>query len=203
MRKLLLIQSSPRGKSSVSRQLTAELLRRLRKTEELDITERDLSAHPLPHLQAEQLTAFYTPPEQRNEALREAVKLSDEAVGELLAADIVVISAPTWNFSMPSVLKAWIDHIVRAGLTFSYGENGVKGLAAGKKAYVVSASGNMLSSGPFQAMDFQEPYFRAVLGFIGIQDVTFLRAEGLGDPKEKDTAFAKAERSLEAALTRK
>lgn len=200
MKKLLLIQSSPRGKDSVSRRLTEELLKKLGEKEELVVTERDLSVRPLPHLQAEQLAAFYTPPEKRNEALREAVRLSDEAVGELLAADIVVISAPTWNFSLPSVLKAWIDHIVRAGVTFAYRDGGVVGLAGGRKVFVVAASGSVLSRGPLQAMDFVGPYLKSVLGFIGLTDVSVIRAEGLGDPKEKDAALGNAQKKMEEEL---
>lgn len=197
MKNLLLIQSSPRGKDSISRQLTAQLIEKLRAKEEISVTERDLSVRPLPHLQAEQLEAFYTSPDRRSGGLQQAVKLSDEVVAELLGADIIVISAPIWNFSVPSVLKAWIDHIVRAGVTFSYGAGGVKGLVSGKTVYVVSASGSVLANGP---MDFVGPYLQAVLGFIGLTDVRLVRVEGVGDPKEKDSAFAKGQKRLEEAL---
>jgi FMN-dependent NADH-azoreductase len=197
MKNVLLIQSSPRGEQSFSRKLTNELLAKLREKDEIHVVERDLSASPLPHLQAEQLAAFYTPPEQRSAELREAIRLSDEAVDQLLAADIVVLSAPVWNFSAPSVLKAWIDHVVRAGRTFSYGADGVKGLVKGKKVYVISASGGVLSNGP---MDFLGPYLKAVLGFIGLTEVALIQAEGFNDPRQKDQAFAKAQKKMEEAL---
>ncbi len=198
MKNVLLIQSSPRGKDSISRQLTAELLEKLRrKNGEIFLTERDLSAHPLPHLQAEQLEAFYTPADRRTDGLQKAVKLSDQVVAEVLGSDIIVISAPIWNFSVPSVLKAWIDHVVRAGVTFSYGPEGLKGLVSGKTVYIVSASGSILSNGP---MDFLGPYLKAVFGFIGITDVRLVRVEGINDPKTKDAAFERARTSLEEAI---
>jgi len=197
---ILLIQSSPRGGESVSRKLTKELLEKLSENGEVFVTERDLSVQPLPHLQQEQLAAFFTPPQQRNTAQQEAARFSDEAVDQLLASDVIVISAPIWNFSIPSVLKAWIDHVVRAGRTFSYGPEGVKGLVDNKRVYVISARGSVLSNGPLVAMDFFEPYLRAVLGFIGLNDVTFIRAEGLGDPRSKDTAVAKAQSKIAALI---
>ncbi len=195
---VLIIQSSPRGEESVTRKLTQELLERLGAREGLHVTERDLTSNPLPHLRPAQLAAFFTPAEQRSDALREAVRLSDETVDELLAADAVVISVPMWNFSVPSVLKAWIDHVVRAGRTFSYGPDGPKGLVADKPVYVISASGGVFSSGPLRNMDFLEPYLKAVLGFIGIHDVTCTRAEWLSDPRVKDVAYARAQEKIAA-----
>jgi len=197
MKNLLLIQSSPRGKDSISRQLTQELLEKIRAREEISVTERDLSAHPLPHLQAEQLEAFFTPPDKRSPGLQLAVKLSDEVVSEFLRSDIVVLSVPMWNFSVPSVLKAWIDHVVRAGITFSYGPEGVKGLVSSKIVYVVSSSGSILSNGP---LDFLGTYLKAVFGFLGLIDVRFVRVEGIGDPKAKDSAVARGRKMLEEAL---
>lgn len=196
MKKLLVIQSSPRKSDSVSRKLTAELVERLKERENYEVRERDLSASPLPHLGAEQLAAFFTPAQQRNAELNEAAKLSDEAVDELLAADVVVLSAPMWNFSVPSVLKAWIDHVSRAGRTFSYGAEGPTGLAGGRTVYVLSASGSVFSDGPLRQMDFLEPYLRAVLGFLGITDVRFVRAEGLGIPGVKEGALEKARQRI-------
>ena len=98
---------------------------------------------------------------------------------ELLAADVLVIGAPMYNLSVSSALKAWIDHVARAGVTFRYSENGPVGLLADKTAYVFTARGGVYSHGPAKAMDFQETYLRTVLGFIGIADVTFVHAEGL------------------------
>lgn len=202
MKNLLVIQSSPRGKSSVSRQLTSELVEKIVQQGEVKVVERDLSVHPLPHLQEEQITGFYTPVEKRSEVLKEAVRLSDEAVAELFAADVIVISTPFWNFSVPSVLKAWIDHVARAGVTFSYGPDGVKGLVTGKKVIIVASSGGVYSSGPGQVMDFLGPYLKAVLGFLGITDVSFIRAEGVSDPKAQGKALDLAHENLEAALAK-
>jgi len=199
MKNILVVESSPMGERSVSRRLTKEVLDGLRRLHPGSaVIVRDLAARPLPHLGAEQIAAYYTPDEKRDESLRAAVRLSDEAVDELLAADLVVIGAPMWNFGLPSALKAWIDHVVRSGRTFTLGADGAKGLAAGKKAYVVTASGGVFSSGPYKDYDFQAPYLRAVLGFIGVTDVTFLRAEGLNDPRTKDTAYAKARGEVDA-----
>jgi FMN-dependent NADH-azoreductase len=199
MKNILVVESSPMGPQSVSRRLTMEVLDGLRKRHpDSKVIVRDLSARPLPHLGAEQIAAIFTPAEKRGEALREAVRLSEEAVDELLAADVVVIGAPMWNFGVPSGLKAWIDHIVRAGRTFAFGPDGAQGLVAGKKVYVVTASGGVFSEGPYKAYDFQAPYLRAVLGFLGLTDVTFVRAEGLSDPRTKDAAYEKAQKEVEA-----
>lgn len=196
MKNVLVVQSSPRGESSVSRKLTAQLLAQLNRNGGIQVVQRDLSAHPLPHLQQAQLEGFFTPPDKRTLEQQEAILDSEMAVRELKDADILVISAPVWNFGIPSVLKAWIDHVVRAGHTFSYGPDGPKGLLKGKRVFVVTASGSVLSGGAF---DFQEPYLRGVLGFMGLHDVTFIRAEGLSDPQFKESAYSEAEREIELA----
>jgi len=105
--------------------------------------------------------------------------LSDVLVDELFAADVIVVAAPMHNFGIPSSLKAWVDHIVRPGRTFTYSEGRPQGLVIGKKAVLVLASGGVYSEGPMQAADFQEPYLRAVLGFIGLTDVEVIRVEGV------------------------
>ena len=115
---------------------------------------------------------------------------------DFLAADIVVIGAPMYNFSIHSVLKAWIDHVVRSGVTFRVSEAGVEGLIKGKKVYVAISSGGVYSDGPMKAYDFIEPYLRSVLGFIGLTDLTFFRAEGLNVPGVKETAMEKAEAAV-------
>jgi FMN-dependent NADH-azoreductase len=98
-------------------------------------------------------------------------------IAELRAGDIIVIGAPMYNFSIPTTLRAWFDYVLRAGETFSYSELGPKGLVTGKRAFVVESRGGLYSEGPGQASDFQEPYLRRLLGFIGITDVTFIHAE--------------------------
>ncbi len=200
---ILQIDSSPLGERSVSRKLTAKVLAELKaKHPDAKIVTRDFGANPLPHLDGLTLGAFFTPPDQRNPALAEAVKLSDQAIDEVLAADVIVIGAPMWNFGIPSSLKAWIDHIVRAGRTFQYTATGPASLLApGKKVIIVSARGGVYSDGPFKVMDYQETYLRAVLGFIGITDISFVRAEGvaMGDEAVKN-ALQSADLQLTEAI---
>ncbi len=118
-------------------------------------------------------------PEAENEVQANAQALSDELIAELKAADLLVIGAPMYNFGIPSTLKAWFDYVLRAGVTFSYSEAGPEGLLKGKRAIVVLTRGGLYSEGPAQLMDAQEPHLRTLLGFIGITDVTFIRAEKL------------------------
>ena len=189
MTKILVIDSSPRGDQSISRQVTKLVADKLKAEHSgATVTLRDLAAAPLPHLTENHINAYYTPVEARSEVLKNVIKESDAAVDELLAADVLVIGAPMWNFSIPSVLKSWIDHVVRKGRTFNYGATGVEALVKGKKAIIVISSGGLYSEGPMQAMDFDSTYLRSVLGFIGITDVSFIRAEGIGMGEEATKA---------------
>jgi FMN-dependent NADH-azoreductase len=196
---ILHIDSSPLGDPSVSRKLTAKILSEL-KAKHPDSTTilRDFGAHPLPHLSATVLSAFFTPPDKRDTALNDAIKLSDQAVDEIMAADVIVIGTPMWNFGIPSSLKAWIDHIVRAGRTFKYTATGPESLLPpGKKVIIASSRGGVYSDGPMKVMDYQETYLKAILGFIGLMDVSFVRAEGvaMGEDAVK-TAWQSAEAQL-------
>lgn len=199
---ILVIESSPLGERSLTRQLTAKTVQQLQQAHPASqLVTRDLAAVPFPHLDATTIGAYFTPPDQRNPVLAEAVKLSDTAVAELQQADLLVLAAPMWNFGVPSVLKAWIDHVVRAGLTFKYGANGPQGLLTGKQAIVVSARGGIYSEGPMQAYDHQERYLKDVLGFIGITDVVFVRAEGVALGAEAaQAAMHKADDQLDHAV---
>jgi len=196
MSHLLVINSSAAGAASVSKQLIDETVARLRTADPaLVVVERDLGANPVPHLTADS-TAAIRGAEPANDAQRAAKALSDSLVAELKAADTLIIGAPMYNFGIPSTLKAWFDHVLRAGVTFKYGEKGPVGLLEGKRAIVVESRGGLYSSGPTQAMDSQEPHLRTMLGFIGISDVTFVRAEKLGyGPEAREQAIndAKAE----------
>jgi FMN-dependent NADH-azoreductase len=178
---ILHIDSSPMGDRSFSRKLTAKLLAELKaKFPDSAVITRDFGDHPLPHLSGTVLAAFFTPPEKRDAALKEAIKLSDQAVDEVLAADIIIIGAPMWNFGIPSSLKAWIDHIVRAGRTFHYTPTGpISLLPKGKKVIIVSSRGGIYTEGPAMAMDHQEKYLTAILGFLGLTDVSIIRTEGV------------------------
>ena len=162
------------------------------------VVERDLTTHPVPHLDAARFTAFLVQPEARSAEQQAVVAFSDALIAELRAADVIVLGLPMYNFGIPSQLKAYFDHLARAGVTFRYTANGPEGLVTGKKAYVLAARGGVYAGTP---KDSQTAYVRDFLGFIGITDVEFVYAEGLnmGD-ESKSAALAKAHQSL-AALT--
>ena len=202
---VLHVDSSPLGERSISRKLTARTLAELEAAHgELHVITRDLGTTPMPHLDGVTLGSFITPPDQRSPELRAAARLSDEAIDELIAADTIVIGAPMWNFGIPSTLKAWIDHVVRAGRTFKYGPQGPEPLLPpGKKLIIVSSRGGIYSDGPMKLMDYQETYLRAVFGFLGLVDLAFVRAEGIAmGPDALAAALASAEAQLHAALRR-
>ena len=180
MTTILHINSSVRSTGSTSRQLTAEFLSKWKTAQPDDvIVERDLAADPVPHLTEQMMGAFFTPAEQRSPEQVQTVQLPDALVAELFGADIIVLGAPMYNFSISSALKAWIDHVTRVGVTFNYTDTGPVGMVKGKKVYLFTARGGVYSEGPAQSMDFQETYLRTALGFIGLTDITFIRAEGL------------------------
>ena len=200
MPQILVIDSSPRGDQSASKQLTDTVLAALRKKHpDSHVQRRDLTLNPLPHLDPVTLAAFANQPDKHSDNERRAVQHSNEVIKELLAADIVVIGSPMWNFSVPSVLKAYIDHLARAGHTFKYTATGPVGLATGKKVYLALSSGGVYSSGPGKAKDFLEPYLRAVLGFMGMTDVTAWRAEGIARADLGPQAVAKAQAAVQLA----
>ncbi|MEW6446218.1 MAG: FMN-dependent NADH-azoreductase [Pseudomonadota bacterium] len=143
---------------------------------------RDLTARPVPHLDEPTLNAFSTPPEQRDASQREAVRLSDELIAEIQAADVIVMGVPMYNFGIPSTLKAYFDHIARAGITFQYTANGPQGLLTGKRAIVLAARGGIYSGTP---KDTQSAYLRDFLAFIGITELEFVYAEGLAMGEEQ------------------
>lgn len=197
--KILHLISSPRGEASVSIKLGNAVVDKLVTANPgSTVKTKDLTAVNYPHLEEVHLQSFFTPAEQRSPELIEAVKNSDEAIAEVMDADAIVIGLPFYNFSIPSSLKAWIDHIVRAGVTFSYGENGPKGLIPQKKVYLAIASGGVYSDGPMKQFDFAEPYLRWILGFLGLTDITTYRAEGLKVPGLMETALEKAIESIAA-----
>lgn len=175
----LVITSSVLGEDSVSSQLVAETVDRLCSHDPgLRIIARDLGRSPIPHLDFNSAAALRGA-EPGNAAQAAARSLSDELIAELRAADTIVVGAPMYNFGMPSTLKAWFDYVLRAGITFRYSESGPEGLLRGKRALVIESRGGFYSEGPAQAMDSQEPHLRNLLGFMGITDVTFIRAEKL------------------------
>ena len=201
--KILVVNSSPMGNASVSRRLTQKFVETwVQKDPEADIVNRDVVATPLPHLDEAILGAFFTPEEQRSPEQARAAQRSDDLIAEVFDADVIVFGIPMHNFGLPSSLKAYIDHISRAGKTFDYTANGPKGLVSGKKAYVISARGGDYSeTSPMASLDFINPYMKTILGFLGIEDVTFIGANGLAiSEAEKQSALVKAEQEVELAI---
>lgn len=180
MKNILLIESSPRGGDSYSHQAARSIVNELQnRNPGSKVVERSLAQNPPPHVGLAFIAGQYAAPEQRTPDQATALAFSDALIDEVFAADTIVIAVPMHNFGAPSTLKAWIDHIVRAGRTFSYGANGPEGLLKGRHAIVVLASGGVYSKEPMKPFDFTEPYLRTVLGFIGITDVDVVRVEGV------------------------
>lgn len=197
MSQILVIESSARKQGSVSRQLTEQFIAHWQAAHPGDqIKVRDLAVDQVPHLDGNLLGGWMTPAEQQSEAERAALALSNTLTDELLAADVLVLAAPMYNFAIPSTLKAWLDHVLRAGVTFKYGEQGPEGLLQGKRAFVLTARGGIYTG---SSLDHQEPYLRQALGFIGIEDVQFIHAEGLNMGGEfQQQGLAKAQAQLAA-----
>ncbi|NPU93606.1 MAG: FMN-dependent NADH-azoreductase [Gammaproteobacteria bacterium] len=191
---LLHISSSLFGADGKSSQLSRHFIEQFQaQNAGGKVTERDLAANPVPHLDLTRLQANLTAPEQRTAEQQALATLADELIGELQTHDVLVLSVPMYNFGIPSTLKAWIDHVARAGITFKYTATGPVGLLKNKKAYVMAARG-----GAYQgtAADTQTPYLKTFLSFIGIDDVTFVYAEKLNmnaDQQPQILADAKAE----------
>ncbi|MDR8016259.1 FMN-dependent NADH-azoreductase [Ectopseudomonas guguanensis] len=193
MSRVLVIESSARQQGSVSRELTQQFIANWQAAHPADqIQVRDLALEPVPHLDATLLGGWMTPSEQQSEAEKAALARSNQLTDELLGADVLVLAAPMYNFAIPSTLKAWLDHVLRAGVTFKYTETGPQGLLTGKRAFVLTARGGIYAG---SGLDHQEPYLRQALAFIGIHDVQFIHAEGLNmgaEFSEKGLAQAKA-----------
>jgi FMN-dependent NADH-azoreductase len=190
---ILHLISSPRAGASYSIKLGNGLVEKLQAAYPgSTVRVHDLAAGPFPHLEERHLDAFNAPTEARSPAQQAALRHSDEAIAELQWADIIVIGVPMYNFNIPSTLKAWIDHIARARITFRYTASGPEGLVLGKKVYLAASSGGIYSQGPGAANDFAIPYLKNVLGFLGMRDVTVVRAEGTKIPGVQDKALEKA-----------
>lgn len=198
--KLLQLDSSPLGAHSVTRELTAAVVAQYRREQpDLSVSYRDLAADPLPH---------WTPlPREAVDALapelRAEIERNEHLLQEFLAADVIVVGAPMYNFGVPSQLKAWIDRIAVAGRTFRYTAQGPEGLAGGKRVIVLSGRGGFYADTALQAADFQESYLRQLFGFLGIRDIAFIRAEGVGISAEQRAAsLAAAHARIDGALAR-
>lgn len=187
---ILHIDSSARRQGSVTRDLTARIVAN---HPEARVITRDLADAALPQITEDWVAASFTPADSRTGAQRQALALSDTLVAELKAADTLVIGLPVYNFGVPAALKAWIDQVARAGLTFNYTAAGPQGLLKGKRAIVAMASGGTGAGSP---IDFATPYIRHILGFLGITDVTVIAADGMNI--EPDASLDKALSQLAA-----
>ncbi|TVP45424.1 MAG: FMN-dependent NADH-azoreductase [Halomonas sp.] len=177
MKKLLVIEASPRGEHSVSHNMARCFVQGWVDTHPNgEVINRNLIDTGLRFVDAAWLQAYFTPPEQHSPEMADALQLSDELVAELLAADHLVIATPVYNYNVPAVLKAWVDHIVRKGLTLGFDGSG---LVTGKKATVLIASGGLYTEGsPIQDRDIASQYLRLILSVIGISDVTLVAGGG-------------------------
>ncbi|WP_426329007.1 FMN-dependent NADH-azoreductase [Pedobacter sp. R-06] len=193
MPNILHIISSPRGEASNSIKLSEAIIERLQLNyPSAALHTKDLTKSPFPHLEEVHLNAFLTPVEQHTEEHREAIKHSNLAIEELMNADFVVIGAPMYNFGISSTLKAWFDHVTRAGITFKYTQQGPVGLLSGKQVYLAITTGGIYSSGANVENDFLTPYLKFMLAFIGMDNVTVCRAEGFALSETRDNALEKA-----------
>jgi FMN-dependent NADH-azoreductase len=197
MATLLQINASLNNDNGQSSQLANQFIAAFHKRRpEAKIVVRDVaSAEPVPHLDAERFGAFITKPEERTAAQRSVVAYSDILINELKQADVIVLGLPMYNFGVPSQLKAYFDHVARAGVTFKYTEKGPVGQLTGKKVYVFAARGGLYAGTP---MDTQTSYVRDFLRFLGMTDVEFVYAEGLAiSPTSKQAGLAKAVAEIE------
>ncbi|MDX8354021.1 FMN-dependent NADH-azoreductase [Cognatiyoonia sp. IB215182] len=183
---------------SMADRITAQLLAR---SPDAQVLKRDLIAEPIAHIVDDTIKGYYTPPEAMTDTLRHATALSDELIAELREADIIVLSAPIYNFSLPSALKAWIDQIVRIGHTFSYEDGQFAGLLADRPTYLALSYGaeGYTPGGPLESFDFLRPYLTGVLNFIGLTSVEVFAVEGTTAPNATErlnTALAEIDARL-------
>jgi len=198
MKNILLIESSPRGAQAFSHQAARSVVDGLRALHPgVNVVVRDLAENPPPHVGPAFVGALRAQPEELTPKQIEALAYSDLLINEIMEAEVIVFAVPMHNFGVPSTLKAWIDHVVRAGRTFVYTHNGPKGLATGKRAILALATGGVYSSEQMKPLDFTEPYLRAILGMIGITDIDVVRVEGsanraIGPEKALATAITQS-----------
>ncbi len=197
MTRLLQIKSSlfdDPTHQGVSSQLSDELVAALQKQDaSLQLTVRDFSRQPVPYLDRDWLLALSTPAAQRSLEQADKIAYSDAVIAQVQAADILVIGVPMYNFAVPAMLKSWTDHLARAGVTFRYTATGPQGLLGNKKVILVMSTGGQHAEG---VTDFMRPYLRTILGFMGLNDITEVVAEGLnmGDaPREDGLRKARAQ----------
>lgn len=196
MTHILHVNSSPRGEGSHSRQISSEFVEAWLQTHPGDtVTARDLSQQDIPHVTEEFIGAMYTPAEARTPEQKELLMLSDTLIAELFAADVYVLGVPMYNFSVPAVLKAYIDYVSRVNETWT---PSYEGLLKNKKAVIVTARGGG-GYGPGEmraAANFEDPYLQAVLGFLGVTDVTFIHVNNTSDGEEAPKSITAAREQI-------
>lgn len=191
MSTILHVSASIRGAESISRSLSSALVANLREKTGASVVERDLSVNDLPFVSAPRFAANLAPKDERTEEQAELAAIADQLIEELQQADTIVFGVPIYNFSVPATVKAWADLVARAGTTFKYTENGPVGLLSGKKAYITVASGGTPVG---SEMDFMTPWLKFFLGFLGIEDVEVVAADGImGQDGEQKIAAARSE----------
>ena len=193
--KILQVKASVFSQNGQSSRLADQFVALLRaRNPGAHIIERDLVAEPVPHLDGARVAAFFAKPDERTAEQKAVISYSNQLIEELRSAHVIVLGLPMYNFGVPSQLKAWFDHIARAGETFKYTEKGAVGLLNGKKAYVFGTRGGVYAGTP---NDWQTQFVRYFLGFIGITDVEFVYAEGLAiGPEQKTAALDKAQAEI-------
>ncbi len=196
MKTILQLNASILSDNGQSSRLANEFVAALRKdAPEAKLILRDLARDPVPHLDADRFGAFIAKPEARTLKQEAFVAYSDQLIGELKHADVIVLGLPMYNFGLPSTLKAYFDHVARAGVTFNYSATGPVGLLTGKKVYVLATRGGMYAGTP---RDTQTAYVRDFLAFLGIADVEFVYAEGLAiSETSRNAALANARAEIE------
>ncbi|MDF5738591.1 MULTISPECIES: FMN-dependent NADH-azoreductase [unclassified Nostoc] len=200
---ILHIDSSPRAERSHSRELSKEFISGWKTAHPEDaIAYRDLGHYPVPHVDEPWIAAAFSPPETHTPELTEAIRISDELVNEFLAADRYVFGVPMYNFNIPSTFKAYIDQIVRINRTVALNAQGFRGLVEGKKAVIITASGGDYSAtSPAAAYNFQEPYLRAIFGFIGLTDIQFINAKSISQGDDVRTqSLSEARAAIQDAI---
>jgi FMN-dependent NADH-azoreductase len=190
--KLLYVPASPHLEASTSREVAGGVLKKMKAQHpELQIIQRDVALEPLPHWEARQIRAGFTPPENRSNVDQMVLKKSDELCSEIKGADLLLIATPMWNFGIPSTLKAWIDHIVRAGVTFRYGPHGPEGLLTNiSQLVIVESAGGYYGQSSGGAVNHCSTYLRDIFGFLGVKNISIIEAHGTAVSIEQTRASA-------------
>ncbi len=197
MSRLLFVKSSVFGEGGQSSKLADRLIQRWRaQAPEVEVITRDLVSKPIAHFDMTAITALSTPAADQTPVQKEIVALSDQLIAEVQDADAIIIAAPMYNFAVPSQLKAWFDQIARNGVTFRYTENGPEGLLKDKPVYILATRGGMYHDA---GLDYQVPWLKLILGFVGLKNVHVIMAEGL-NMSDADKSIAAAQQAIDSIV---